>query len=190
MITTTSRMNVPSGNRARRSSETYAQASETTEGDVSLGPEEKGKLFMLDDLIVEGNAWPLMPDGEYVMQYLYHETVIAFRAPKVILHMKIVQSGEHNGKRLIRAYRVKELIGRPRKWGRFKLTRHQDLFITLAHLYDKRLRHDRFSLRALTKVLLRATTRTVTTDYRQRLSPEALRYSVVDELVAIEAGEL
>lgn len=183
-------MNVPSGDRAPRSSETHAQASETTEGDVSLGPEEKGKLFMLDDLIVEGNAWPLMPDGEYVMQYLYHETVIAFRAPKVILHMQIVQPGEHYGKRLIRAYRVKELIGRPRKWGRFKLTRHQELFLTFARLYDKRLRHDRFSLRALTKVLLRATTRTVTTDYRQRLSPEVLYYSVVDELVSIEAGEL
>ncbi len=150
----------------------------------------KGKLLVLDDAIVEGNRWPLVPDGEYVMQYLYHETVMAFRAPKVILHMKIVQLGEHKGKRLIRPYGVKELIGKPRKWGRFKLTRHQDLFITLAHLYGKRLRHDRISLRALSKVLLRATTRTVTTDYRQRPSPEALHYSMVDELVSIEAGEL
>lgn len=148
------------------------------------------EIEFIPDCIVEGKRWPLLPDGEYVMRYLYHETVTAFRTPKVILHMQIVEPGEHYGKRLIRAYRVKELIGRPRKWGRFKLTRHQELFLTLASLYDKRLRHDRFSLRALTKVLLRATTRTVTTDYRQQLSPEALHYSMVDELVSIEAGEL
>jgi len=152
--------------------------------------EDKGKLLALDDGIVEGNLWPLLPDGTYVMQYLYHETVIAFRIPKVILHMKIVEPGEHHGKRLIRAYRVKELIGKPRKWGRFKLTRHLELSLTFARLYDKHRRHDRISLRALGKVLLRVTTRTVTTDYRHRLSPEALRYSVIDELVAIEAGEL
>ena len=160
---------------------------------MTLGPaqaRERSKLITFDDVIVEGNVWPLLPDGEYVMQLLHHETVMAFRTPKVVLHMKIVEPGEHNGKRLIRAYRVKELIGRPRKWGRFKLTRHQDLFITLAHLYGKRLRHDRISLRALGRVLLRGTTRTVTTDYRQRLSPEALHYSVIDELVSIEAGEL
>ncbi len=148
------------------------------------------EIEFIPDCIVEGKRWPLLPDCEYVMRYLYHETVNAFRTPKVILHMQIVEPGEHYGKRLIRAYRVKELIGRPRKWGRFKLTRHQELFLTLARLYDKRLRHDRFSLRALTKVLLRATTRTVTTDYRQQLSPEALHYSMVDELVSIEAGEL
>ena len=57
-------------------------------------------------------------------------------------------------------------------------------------LYGKHLRQDRIRLRALGKVLLRATTRTVKTDYRQRPSPEVLHYSVVDELVAIEAGEL
>lgn len=150
----------------------------------------KGKLLVLDDAIVEGTTWPLVPDGEYVMQYLYHETVMAFRTPKVILHMKIVGLGKHHGKPLLRAYRVKELMGKPRKWGRFKLTRHQELFLTLARLYDKHLRHDRISLQALTQVLLRATTRTVTTDYQHRPLPEALHYSVVDELVSIEAGEL
>ncbi len=148
------------------------------------------EIELIPDCIVEGKRWPLLPDCEYVMRYLYHETVMAFRTPKVILHMQIVEPGQHHAKRLIQAYRVRELKGKPRKWGRFKLTRHQDLFITLAHLYGKRLRHDRVSLRALGKVLLRATTRTVATDYRQRPLPEVLHYSVVDELVSIEAGEL
>ena len=124
--------------------------------------QERSKLLTLDDVIVEGNVWPLVPDNEYVMRCLYHETLVAFRTPKVILHMQIVEPGQHHGNRLIRPYRVKKLIGRQGKGGRFKLTRHQELFLTLARLYDKRLRHDRFSLRALTKVLLRATTRTVT----------------------------
>jgi len=150
----------------------------------------EGKLLVLDDGVVVGSVWPLLRDSTYVMRYLYHETVIAFRTPKVILHMQIIEPGEHNGKRLIRAYRVKELMGKPRKWGRFELGRHHELFLTFARLHDKRLRHDRISLRALGKVLLRATTRTVTTDYRHRPLPEALHYSVVDELVSIEAGEL
>ncbi len=151
---------------------------------------ERGKLIMLDDVIVEGNVWPLVPDDEYVMQCLYHETVMAFRTPKVMVHMQIVDAGPHYGKRLIRAYRVKELIGKGGRGGRLKITRHHELFLTLARLHDKRLRHDRISLRALTKVLLRATTRTVTTDYKGRPLPESLRYSVVHQLVAIEAGAL
>lgn len=160
---------------------------------MTLGPaqtRERSKLITLDDVIVEGNTWPLVPDDEYVMQRLYHETVMAFRTPKVFLHLQIVEPGQHHGKRLICAYRIKELIGKRGRGGRFEITRHQELFLTLARLHDKRLRHDRISLRALTKVLLRATTRTVTTDYKGRPLPESLRYSVVDQLVAIEAGAL
>jgi hypothetical protein len=152
--------------------------------------EHKSRVLVLDEVIIEGNAWPLVPDGEYVMRLLHHETVVAFRTPKVVLHLQIVELGPHHGKRLLRAYRVKELIGKRGRGGRFKLNRRHELFLTLARLYDTRLRHDRISLRALTKVLLRATTRTVTTDYQGRPLPACLHYSVVDQLVGIEAGAL
>lgn len=148
------------------------------------------KLVTLADGIVEGNEWPLVPDGEYVMQCLWYETVLAFRTPKVILHMQIVEPGQHYGKILLRAYRVKELIGKRGKHGRFRVTRHQELFLALVRLHNRSLRYKQISLRALTKVVLRVTTRTVVTDYCGRPLPTSLHYSVVDQLVAVEAGTL
>jgi hypothetical protein len=143
----------------------------------------------LDDGIVEGAQHPLVPEGEYVARYVRHETAMAFKTPKLFLHFELIGPC-HEGTNLFIAYRVKRLVGQPGKNGRFAVARRNELYLQLARLADRRLRLDRISLRALRQCLLRVRVRTVTTDYRQRPLPEALRYSVIAELLGIEAGSL
>jgi hypothetical protein len=143
----------------------------------------------LDDGIVEGDQWPLVPHGIYVARLVRHETAIAFKTPKVYLHFELI-GPTHQGARLYAAYRVRELVGARGKGGRFKLGRRSELFVQVARLHDRTLRLDRVSLRALRQCLLQVRVRTVATDYRQRPLPEALRYSVIAELLGLEAGSL
>jgi hypothetical protein len=138
--------------------------------------------------IVEGDTWPLVPEGEYQVRLLHHETAVIFKSPKVYLHFAILEPGAHHGKHLFRAYRVKKLKGKPARNGSFTLGRGSDLFFTIAKLYPKEPRLDRISLLALRNVVLRASVRTVTHDYRQRDLPESMQYSVIDSLLSIEAG--
>lgn len=139
---------------------------------------------------VVGDDWPLLTAGEYQVQMLHHETSVIFQTPKVYIHFKILDPGEHHGARVFRAFRVRSLIGRPGKWGRFRLSRGSDLFRTLCRLYPNDPRPDRVSLRALKNTVLRVNVRTVNTDRRQRELPPVCRYSVIDEILSVEAGSI
>lgn len=152
-------------------------------------PQRSADVVPIEDGIVEGAQWPLVPDGEYVVRFIRHETATVFKTPKLFIHLELV-GPTHQGARLYAAYRVKRLIGQPGKSGRFVISSRSELLIQLARIYGRQMRMDRVSLRALRHCLLRVRTRTVTTDYRQRPLPEALRYSVVAELLDIEAGSL
>ncbi len=150
----------------------------------------KPHAVSLDDILVEGDQYPLVPDGEYVARFLLHETAVVFRTPKVFLHFELVDFGRYFKTQLWQAYRVRRLIGTPGKGGRFALGRRSELFLDLARLYDKSIRPDRISLSSLKDVLLRVRTRTVTTDYKQRPLPEHLHYSVIDSIMGVEIGSL
>src|SRR5690606_17503746 len=92
------------------------------------------------------------------------------------------------GKRLYRAYRASSLISRPGRNGRFKLKKRSDLVRTIHLVFGQQRRLDRISLRPLKAMLLRVSVRTVVRDYEQRELAPSLQYSVVEDIVAVEAG--
>ena len=104
------------------------------------------------------------------------------------MHFRIIEPGEHYGKLLYRAYRVKALRGKPGKNGGFKCTRHQELFKMLVRVLDLKSRPDRISLNQLRGKVLKISIRTVKQDYRQQDLPEFCWYSVVDDIISITAG--
>ena len=114
-----------------------------------------------------------------------------FNTPKVFVHFEIVDLGPHHGLKLYRVFRVSELIGKPGRNGRFKLKKRSDLFLELCRLYqNQRVRPDRISLRDLKGLILNVMVRTVTKDYRQKVLPEMLKYSVIGDVRGIEAGHM
>ena len=147
-----------------------------------------GAIPIHDTELVDAPAQ--MPEGEYQATYLRHETAFIFKSPKVFIHFRI-HGGDYDGEKLFRAYRVKELRGKPRKGGGIKLRHSSELYRQLVRLTpSQKERPDRISLQRLRGCLLRVSVRTVTKDSRQRALPAALQYSVVDEMLAIEAGQL
>lgn len=131
--------------------------------------------------------YPLIEPGEYAVAYTGHATMLAFNRPKLYMYFRIVD-GPHTGAKLFRAYRVKALSGKPRKNGRFVVRRSYDLFREYATVTGARERPDRIALSNLRNCVLRVSVRTVDHDHRQRPLPEACRYSVVDQMLALEAG--
>lgn len=136
---------------------------------------------------VVGGWWPLVPDGKYSAKLVSFETAIVF-SPKVFLHFEIITPGPYMGERLFRAYRVHQLRGRPRKRGQFKLRAGSELYRTICRLYPDQKRPDRIALTPLMRLVLQVRTRTVTTDHKQNPLPDNLQYSVVDEIIKVEAG--
>lgn len=166
-----------------------SQPGEATLDRSSVNTTTKPKSVPLDEIVIDGPDWPLIPDGEYAVAYIHHETALVFNTPKIFIHFKIIDIGPYQGIRLYRAYRARELIGRPGKNGRFKLSRRSELYIALCWLYQARkMRPDRITLRDLKQLILKVSVRTVKKDYKQRLLPDSLHYSVVSEIKGIEVG--
>ncbi len=141
----------------------------------------------LDDGVLCGTDWPLLPDAEYVCAVLRYETLAIFCSARVILHMQVVE-GPHIGVRIFRAFNVKALIGKPGTGGRFRASRRSELVLTMARLTGKRVRGDRVSLCWMQRCAFTVRTRTVLRDSKQRALPKHLRYSVVDEILNIAVG--
>lgn len=133
------------------------------------------------------DAPPQIPSGRYQAQYVSHETALFSKSPRVYVHLQIF-GGEHHGSILYRAFRVERLNGRPRKNGTFRLRHSSELFRQFVRITEQRERPDRVALSRLRNCLLNVSVRTVTHDYRQRPLPPSLQYSVIDELLSIEAG--
>lgn len=145
---------------------------------VALRPDEAGEVA--DD-------YPLVPPGEYSVCYIDHRTVIAFKQAKVYVRFRVAD-GPYIGVKLFRAYRVKALVGKPRRNGRFVVRRTHELYRQFVAVTAVRERADRIALTRLRNCVLRVTVRTVTQDSQQRdLGPSA-QYSVVDRFLVIEAG--
>ena len=137
--------------------------------------------------IVEGKAWPLVPSGEYESVFMHHETAIAFNVPRVFLHFKIMTPGEHFEKVLYRAYRVQSTSGKRRKGTAFKVSLRSDYVREMANLLNL-LRLDRISPAMLKNKIIKVRVEEVSRDHKQRVIPKVLRYSVIRELISVEAG--
>ena len=141
-----------------------------------------------DDIELDGKIWPLIPNGEYLAMYHRHDTKRMFGTLKVFLHFEIVDPGPYNGTKLYRAYNAVDVRHGKKRGRKFKLRPRSQLYLDLCRLYGGNHRRDRISLTALKSLVLRVRVRTVEKDYRQRPLPEALQYSVVGDLLGVEAG--
>jgi hypothetical protein len=132
-------------------------------------------------MLVEGHK-PKIPDGDYQARFLWHDTALLFvRSPKVVMHFEICE-GPYAQTRLSRYYRVKHLIGKVGRNGRFKLAAGGDLYRTLVRLQDVKTRPDRISIRPLRSMLFRIGVRTVDRDREGRPLAEGAQYSVIATL--------
>lgn len=141
----------------------------------------------LADGVVEGKAWPLVPDAVYLASYVDHDCLELAqfrRQPKVFIRFRLFDAGEHTGKVLFRAYRVKRRLDGKR----FVVGGRSELLRMVCMVLNHRTRPDRISLRELTRHLLRVRTRTVLKDADQREMPAALRYSVIADVLGRETS--
>lgn len=138
---------------------------------------------------------PLIPPGEYEASYTHHEVGTAFKQSKVYVWMQIIR-GEYTGIQLYRAYRVESFKrprgkdGKKRKGGSIKLRHSSELFRQWVKLTGEKERPDRIDLRRLKGCSVRIRVRTVTHDYDHKPLPRALQYSVIDQLISVEAGKM
>lgn len=123
---------------------------------------------------------PLIPPGTYLMRYVEHQTIRMFsgRQAKVVVRLEVCTNG-FVGTKLERWYNVKELIGKPARFGRFRPGRSSDLVREFAGIFDLPPRFDRIPLTKLKGVLLAGDVDTVTMDRNQRALPKSVCYSVV-----------
>ncbi|RJS95279.1 hypothetical protein [Salinisphaera sp. Q1T1-3] len=147
---------------------------------------------MSDGALADAPA--LVPPGRYQAIYRFHETAYFRSTPKVYLHLQI-SGGAHDGVRLYRAYRVARLTGKPKRYGGFKVHHSHAVFRQMVTLSSAVTRPDRISFSALKGCLLSVSVRTVTKDAgtssrKPQTLPEALQYSVIDELLSIDAGSM
>jgi hypothetical protein len=139
-----------------------------------------------DELSVEG-FHPLLPEGIWLeAKFEGHATAKIFNTGKLFLRFTVTEIGPHLGVRLFRAFRIRQIVGRPGPGGKFVLGARSDLYALLVKLLDLKLRADRVSLRALRHMLFRIETRTVRTNHTGEAMPEAMQYTVVGR---IERGE-
>ena len=143
------------------------------------------------DIEVEpSQIWPRLPDGIYLGHIVKME-ITAMKMFKgelrYFITFEITGSGEHSGKHVYGAWPVasqKTSGGKVRTIVKPK----GDLYIMMCRVLGYRVRPDRISLSQLQGCTLRFRTRTVKKNSRQRDYPEALQYSVVDDILEIVEG--
>lgn len=128
---------------------------------------------------VDGDARPVLPDGEYEAVCTSAEVVEFYkfgRARKLFLHFQIY-SGEHAGTRLflpMTAPATGEKVGRGSKL-------YANYLIANGHPPGRR---DRISLKVFKGRLFRVMIKTVSPTFENgRLKPERFHYSIISELL-------
>lgn len=129
------------------------------------------------------DARPWIPeDTELELKYLDYSTVVMFSAPKLVVRFTVMTMGEHFEAVLERWYRVRQLKGKPKKYGNFTVGASSDYYRDYCRLLGTPARKDRLSLTPLKHKVVMGSCRTVTVDSSQRALPEPTRYSVLEKL--------
>lgn len=141
----------------------------------------------MNNTISVGNAFPLLPEGEYEVCYVYHETWNYMgRNPKVAFWFRVINIGEYFGTLIPRYFNVKQLKGKPAKNGRFVPGRSSDFLLEYCNLFPRRItRLDRIPLSLLENEIIKVQVKTVTKNREQRSMPEVLQYSVIKHWLAV-----
>lgn len=119
------------------------------------------------------------------MVFVESRTALLYqRAAKVALKFRIVDPGPAFGKELERWYNVKRLIGKPCRDGRFQVGPRSDFLREYLTLFPGAARRfDRMSFAPFRNVAILGRVETVTHNRKQQLLPEAMRYSIIRELL-------
>lgn len=133
---------------------------------------------MSDEFKMADDSRPLIPEGQYSIQYLKHENRKYHGTDKLYVHFQVVTQGQFFGTRLFKTYN-------------FYLSPPQgsQLFKDLHRLSGKRVKkHTRFSMALFQNDILLAVVRTVKKDSNQTLLPEYMQYSVIGSILGRETG--
>jgi hypothetical protein len=138
--------------------------------------------------VLDGEPLALVKPGEYQLRFDYFETAIMFgRAPKLVLKFTIISLGDYFDRvKLSRFYNVTKLLERPQKYGRFKVGRLGAFTREYGRLFHSPNRLDRMAMSEFERHIIVGRARTVTEGADQKRIPEAMQYSVLDELLRIE----
>ena len=132
---------------------------------------------------------PLLPPGEYELLYDNYETRIYWRAPKVVVNFAVSQPELYEGTPISRYYNAAELVGGPKRFGRFKASRRSDLVREYRRVVGSVGRSDRISFVQLKGIRVLARIETVVTDSRGRPLSVDDQYSRVAELLGAKLEE-
>ena len=124
--------------------------------------------------------------GEYDLAYRYFETskLMGGRVSKLAVWFKVVSMGESFDALLPRYYNV-QLIGKPGKYGAFKVGWKSDFIREYAALFGLPTRKDRIPMGRFERVIIRGAVRNVSKSFRQDdIHPDA-QYSVIDKLIKV-----
>jgi hypothetical protein len=156
---------------------------------VLLQQRDENTVELFDVVVEDAHRWPAIPDDVYRVRYTRHDCsrVASFnQQAKLFLRARIIDPGPYYGIELFRSYRV-TMVGAG-KTARFKVRRNSDLLKMVCKVLDVKARPDRISLRSFKSLVLTARTRTVKKDYKQHDLHPSLWYSVIDEILGVEAG--
>jgi len=143
-------------------------------------------LENVGEAMIEGDRPVVVAPGPYELVFDHHCTQYLFgRAPKLVCYFRIVTQGPCFGHMVRRFYNVKTLSGKPRRGGAFKVGWHSDFLREYAALFGLPERVDRVSTERFKSVIVRGRVATVCRDSKGRSIPDALRYSVVHELLEV-----
>ena len=143
-----------------------------------------GPKNALPDAVIADDLPPLVKPGIYQLAFVRYETAIMYhgKAPKLIMHFRIVTMGDFFEEIVKRYYNVQKVIGKPRRNGQFKCGKIGNFlreYLTLFPHQVKRL--DRVPMSAFQNVIFEGAIRTVTRSLGRKI-PEPLQYSCVSEL--------
>lgn len=140
-----------------------------------------------DDACELTEILPLVPPGEYEAYFDRWQTVALFggKSKKVILWFALVTPGVM-GTRLARYYNVKELKGKPRLMGQFKVGQKSTFARDYCRLLGPPRRRGLFSVSRFENKIFRVKVRTVERGSDQSKIAQCLQYSVIGELLRLQ----
>lgn len=147
------------------------------------------KLELVSDtpIKVVGEKPPLIEAGKY--DFIYDKRWLGYlygKKPKLMMVFRVVSIGPAFGKKLYRCYNLKSLN---KKRGDFSVGRRTDFYYEYVSLFGHKPDDiGRISMTPFKDKIIKASVRTVETDYRKRVLPDAMKYSVIKELISVEAG--
>tara|TARA_R110000796_G_scaffold245296_2_gene369452 strand:+ start:129 stop:698 length:570 start_codon:yes stop_codon:yes gene_type:complete len=149
--------------------------------------EPASKIAHNTSIEVVGDKQPLVERSVY--EFSYHSTWSGHLyggAPKLMIVFRIVTLCSDLDKKLCRCYNLKTLN---KKRGDFAVGRRSDFYYEYVKLFGVEPKNThRISMTPFKNVIIKASVRTVDTDYKQRPLPEPMRYSIIRELLSVEAG--